>query len=291
MVKKILLTGVTGFLGSHLARVILSSGYDLVALKRGSSSLRRIESIQDNIALIDVDNINFEALFTQHGNIDAIIHTATTYGRTNETINEIFTANTTFPLKLLEAASRAGVKLFLNTDTILDKNLNPYALSKYQLTQWGKFFSIHNNIKFINLRLEHFYGPKDVATKFTTYVINNCMDNISELKLTFGEQKRDFIYIDDVVSAYLIVLKNATDFNKSFVEFDIGSGKSISIRSFVETVHRLTGSNTHLAFGVIPYRIGEAMDSSADISNLSALGWKCQYDLVEGLKRTINQER
>ena len=273
MAKKILLTGVTGFLGSHLARVILNSGYELVALKRGSSSLRRIESIQDDIALIDVDNVNFEALFTQHGNIDAIIHTATTYGRTNETINEIFTANTTFPLKLLEAASRAGVKLFLNTDTILDKNLNPYALSKYQLTQWGKFFSIHNNIKFINLRLEHFYGPKDVATKFTTYVINN------------------FIYIDDVVSAYLIVLKNATDFNKSFVEFDIGSGKSISIRSFVETVHRLTGSNTHLAFGVIPYRIGESMDSSADISNLSALGWKCQYDLVEGLKRTINQER
>jgi CDP-paratose synthetase len=291
MTKKILLTGVTGFLGSHLAKALLFAGHEVVALKRRTSSLRRIESIADDLALVDVDGLDFDALFTQHNKIDAIIHTATAYGRNNETVSEIFDANTVFPLQLLDAGSRAGVKVFINTDTILDQYLNLYSLSKNQLLQWGKFFSIHNKLKFINLRLEHFYGPADDASKFTTYVINNCMANTPELKLTLGEQKRDFIYIDDVVSAYLLVLEKATDFDASFIEFDVGSGQSISIRSFVETVHRLTASHTHLSFGAMPYRRGEVMHSEADISGLSALDWQCQYDVVAGLKIVIEQER
>jgi nucleoside-diphosphate-sugar epimerase len=108
--------------------------------------------------------------------------------------------------------------------------------------------------------------------------------------LTLGEQKRDFIYIDDVVSAYLMIMKKAIDFDNTFIEFDVGSGQSISIRSFVETVHRLTSSQTHLSFGAMPYRQGEVMHSEADISGLSALGWKCQYDVATGIKKVIDEE-
>ena len=86
-------------------------------------------------------------------------------------------------------------------------------------------------------------------------------------------------------------LEKATDFDKSFIEFDVGSGQSISIRSFVETVHRLTASQTHLSFGAMPYRQGEVMHSEADISGLSALDWQCQHDVVAGLKIVIEQER
>lgn len=286
-----MLTGATGFLGSHLAKALLVTGHDVVALKRKTSSLRRIESVAADLELVDVDGLDFGTLFAQHCNIDAIIHTATAYGRHSETVSEIFAANTGFPLQLLDAGSRAGVKLFINTDTILDKYLNLYSLSKNQLLQWGRFFSIHQKIRFTNLRLEHFYGANDDATKFTAHVINNCQANTPELMLTMGEQKRDFIYIDDVVSAYMLVLEKANDFDTKFVALDVGSGKSISIRSFVETVHRLTESQTNLAFGAIPYRVGEVMHSEADISGLSALGWQCKYDVAEGLKIVIEQER
>jgi len=273
-----------------LAQALLTAGHEVIALKRQTSSLRRIESIANELALVDVDGLDFDALFVQHGNIDAIIHTATAYGRNQESVSEIFAANTVLPLQLLDSGSRAGVKVFINTDTILDPNLNLYALSKNQLLQWGKFFSIHNKLTFINLRLEHFYGPNDDASKFTTFVINNCMANTPELKLTLGEQKRDFIYIDDLVSAYLMILQEANDFEHAFNEFDVGSGQSISIRSFVETVHRLTASKTHLAFGALPYRQDEVMHSEADICGLSALGWQSQYDLVAGLKKVIDEE-
>ena len=286
-----LLTGVTGFLGSHLAKSMLTDGYEVVAIKRKSSSLHRIASIAADIEFHDIEGLDFSGLFNSAKKIDTIVHTATCYGRDNETVSEIFSANTEFPLRLLDAGSRAGVELFLNTDTILEKYLNLYALSKNQLLQWGKFLSINNKIKFFNLRLEHFYGPNDDANKFTAFVINNCMANTPELKLTLGEQKRDFIFIDDVVSAYIRVLEKADDFDKPFVELDVGSGLAVSIRAFVETVHTLTESKTHLDFGAVPYRDGEVMHSEADTSRLKALGWQCQYDIAAGLKMVIDQER
>lgn len=287
----ILLTGSTGFLGSNIAKALLADGHRVVALKRKSSSLRRVESIASKIHFIDIEAIDFDKLFRDFGKIDVIIHTATCYGRNNESVSEIFTANTDFPLKLLDAGSLAGVDLFLNTDTILDKYLNLYALSKKQFLQWGKFFSKQGNIRFGNIRLEHLYGPDDDHTKFTANVVNSCLNNEPELKLTLGEQKRDFIYIDDVVSAYLILLEEFSKSGQNFIEFDVGSGFSVSIREFVETAHRITASKTQLKFGEIPYRDGEVMHSEADISALTALGWQCHYDIATGLKKLIEQER
>lgn len=291
MKKRILLTGVTGFLGSHLAKKMLAVGYEVVALKRKTSSLRRVESCVSDIVFYDIEELDFDDLFRTCGKIGTIIHTATCYGRNNESVSDIFAANTEFPLRLFDAGNRAGVEVFLNTDTILDKYLNLYALSKNQLLQWGKFFSLHEKIRFVNLKLEHFYGPDDDPTKFTTYILNSCLSNISELKLTKGEQKRDFIYIDDVVSAYMILLEEIYRIDDSFMEFEVGSGQSVTIREFVETAHLLAASKTHLAFGALPYREGEVMDSKADISGLSALGWQCRYDIVTGLKLVIDQER
>jgi len=286
-----LLTGVTGYLGSHLAEALLANGTEVVALKRHSSSLRRIENLLPKLALHDVEEVELPSLFSLHGKIDAIIHTATCYGRNNESVSEIFEANTEFPLRLLDAGNRAGVKAFINTDTILDKYLNLYALSKNQFLQWGKFFSKHNQLHFFNIKLEHFYGPFDETTKFTTHVIKSCLENVPELKLTKGEQKRDFIYIDDVVSAYLILLDKLDDFKNPFIELDVGSGQSVSIRNFVEIVHHLASSETRLVFGALPYRAGEVMHSKADVSVLKALGWHCRYGIVAGLKHVIEQER
>lgn len=289
--KRILLTGATGFLGSHLAKELLRAGYGVVALKRKSSLLQRVEASIPKIDLFDVEDLNFDTFFKDCGKIDAIIHTATCYGRNNESVTEIFSANTEFPLRLLDAGKRAGVAAFLNTDTSLDKYLNLYALSKNQLLQWGKFYAMHEKMRFANIRLEHFYGPDDDLTKFSAHVIDSCARNVPALSLTKGEQRRDFIYIDDVVSAYILLLEKLDSFNETFTGLDVGSGHSVSIREFVETVHRLTSSKTRLDFGALPYRKGEVMRSEADISKLVSLGWRCKYGLESGLKKVIEQER
>ena len=291
MRKRILFTGATGYLGSHLAKAMVKANYELLVIKRRSSNLYRINSIIPHINFLDIEDLYSSDLIEITKNIEAIVHVATCYGRSNETVNEIFSVNTEFPLRLLEAGSRAGVKIFLNIDTALNKYINSYALSKHQLYQWGKYFSIHKKIKFANLRLEHFYGPNDDATKFVTHVIKSCMANLPDLKLTLGEQKRDFIFLDDVVSAYMHILELSNDIDEFFIEMDVGSGQPVSIRMLVEAIHAMTESRTHLNFGAIPYREGEVMHSEADTSRLNALGWCCQYDLAAGLKISIEEEK
>lgn len=288
---RILLTGITGYLGSHLANALLNAGYEVVGLKRQSSSLQRIESILPNVMLYDLDDTNLTIPLKQIGKIDGVIHTATCYGRKGEEDYEIFSANLIFPFNLLNAAINIDAKFFINTDTALAKFLNPYALSKCQFAEWGRYFAQQRKVRFLNLKLEHFYGPNDDKSKFTAHVINSCLENVPELKLTLGEQQRDFIYIDDVVSAYMLLLEKKALISDNFIEYEVGSGSSITIRQFAETVHRLTASKTHLNLGALPYRTDEVMRSEASIDGLKALGWNCQYSFESGLKQVIELER
>jgi nucleoside-diphosphate-sugar epimerase len=288
--KRIVLTGITGFLGSNLAAALVAQDCEVIGLKRRSSSLQRLSGVLPQLTLIDVEDVDFDALFRDYGKVDAIIHTATSYGRNNESVTEIFGANTEFPLRLLDAGSRAGVHAFMNTDTILDKYLNLYAFSKNQLLEWGRFFALHKKIIFWNLRLEHFYGAGDDATKFTAHIVNSCLANVPEIRLTLGEQRRDFIYIDDVVSAYILLLREIQGAPPALREFDVGSGTSISIKEFVTMVKRLTGSATDLNFGALPYRDGEVMHSVANVAPLTALGWQCDNDIEAGIRKLLGME-
>jgi nucleoside-diphosphate-sugar epimerase len=146
-------------------------------------------------------------------------------------------------------------------------------------------------LRFFNLRLEHFYGAGDDKTKFTTHVINSCLANLPELKLTQAKQRRDFVHIDDVVRAYSQLLARSTEFEPGFFEFGVGTGKAVRLREFVETVQLLANSRTQLLYGALPYREHEMMYSEADAAAIRALGWTCQYDLEAGLKQVIKAER
>jgi len=287
MNMRILLTGSTGYLGSHLADKLLAQGHSIVALKRKTSSLQRLKSILPKITLIEVEELDFNDAFKDYGKIDVVIHTAACYGRSGESISQIVEANLNFPLKLMDAAMAAGVQLFINTDTALEKSLNSYSLSKRQFVEWGHHLSRKCITRFINLKLEHIYGEGDDDAKFTTHVIKSCLMNVPELKLTLGEQERDFIYIKDAVAVYQLLLEKQELLSDWFVEFEVGSGKAVSIRKFVESVHKLTASKTYLNFGAQPYRVSEQMFSQADTQPLQKLGWSCKYNLEQGLKLAI----
>jgi CDP-paratose synthetase len=283
MTRKILLTGATGFLGSHLSKRLIEDGNAVLAIKRPSSSTIRLGAFASEIQWLNSEKLNIDSL----GRIDAVIHTATCYGRKQETAEELLFVNTIFPLRLLELAVRNDVGVFMNSDTSLPPLLNSYSLSKKQFLMWGKLFAASHSLSFVNLRLEQFYGAFDDPSKFTSYVIKGCLNHTSELQFTDGVQQRDFIHIDDVVNAYMRLLSTN---EPSFSEFDVGSGHSISIRSFAETVKRVCKSSTQLNFGSKPYRNREIMHTKADISKLKALGWSCLHDLESGLLQVIEKE-
>jgi CDP-paratose synthetase len=290
-VASILLTGGTGYLGSHLTRFLVGKGHQIVVLKRSSSGLRRVTDLRSAVRFFDLDGDGIERAFKESGPIDAVVHAATCYGREGESRLQVFDANTRFPLELLESSLRHGTKTFLNADTVLMPEANAYALSKRQFVDWGQNACRSSGLRFVNLKMEHFYGPNDDPSKFTTYVIRNCLRNMPSLKLTSGEQMRDFIFIDDVVSAYETLIKNMDLLDAGFIEYGVGSGASIRLRDFVLRVHELTASTTNLEFGAVPYRSNELMCSQADTTGLQALGWTPRIDLLEGLRRTIAIEK
>jgi nucleoside-diphosphate-sugar epimerase len=142
------------------------------------------------------------------------------------------------------------------------------------------------------MSLEHFFGPGDDASKFVTHIIQSLVHETPSIPLTKGEQKRDFIFIDDVVNAFMCVLENASDQSIGYREYEVGSGHSISIKELVTLAKSLSGNEkTSLDFGFLPYRRNEAMDVQVDISQLRTLGWRASCDLRESLLRTIEFER
>ncbi len=195
-----------------------------------------------------------------------------------------------FPLELLQVSLSHGVAAFINTDTTLPRHLNAYAFSKGQFVDWGRFLA-RGRICFINMELEQFYGPDDDDSKFTTYVMRSCVRNDERVKLTLGEQRRDFLYIEDAVDAFLLLVAESPRFSLDVHEFPLGSGKAVTVREFAETVKHLSGSKTCLDFGAIPYRENEVMESRADISRLAALGWMPKWSLSDGIRKTIEIER
>jgi nucleoside-diphosphate-sugar epimerase len=188
----------------------------------------------------------------------------------------------------LETAISFNTDTFFNTDTVLPPDLNPYSISKKQFLDWGIYLAKRNIIRFVNIKLEHIFGAGDDESKFVTYLINNCLNNVKELNLTKGEQKRDFIHVDEVVAIYQLLLKKVKEKQDFYQEYSVGSGKAIAIRDLVEMIHRLTQSKTILNFGALPYRDGEVMFSEADTQALRYLGYIVSSDLEKSLKQTLN---
>jgi len=286
------LTGASGFLGSALALHWLHAGHQVYLLLRPSSKLDRLRGLQ---ASFDIGRCATEAevaAYVKQAQPEVIVHTACAYGREGESSLQLFDANLRMGLVIFQALLNASQPIsFINTGSALAPEVSPYALSKNQFAQWGRMLSTQNTGKFqfINVLLQHMYGPGDDASKFTTHVLQACQRNDPVLKLTAGEQVRDFIYIDDAVSAYDMLLKQRHQL-KPVQDIEVGSGFASSVRQFVKTAHRLTASRTELIFGALPYRANEAMHCLANLERMTQMGWAPSFDLDAGLKKTIELE-
>ena len=283
MAKRILITGGTGFLGRNLIIDLESLGYEICLTTRSTSDVTILSNIS-NLKYISIDKSGWENQITDWSP-EIIIHTATSYGRKGESIVDISMANTLFPIKILNIAlEMENTPVFINIDTSLTKDVNLYSLSKKQFLEWLNFYN--RKIKIVNVILENFYGPGD--GQFISNMIKKVASNVPEIDLTIGIQRRDFIYYKDVVSAFRIILDNLDELPDAFTEFEIGSGKSYSIKEVFKMIMDATGNTfTKLNWGSIKLRENEVMDSTGKISKICSLGWAPTVDLEDGIKKLI----
>lgn len=291
--KNVLLTGATGFLGSHLLEALLRQGDRVTILKRSTSDIWRIKHFLDDVETFDVDVQPLEEAFKAH-KFDAVIHTACSYGRNSEAAHKVVETNILFGLRLLDAAIAFKTQTFINTDTFfntgdfLPKYLSAYSLSKKQFVEWLNSYS--PEIQIINLKLQHVYGPKDEKTKFIPWLIDQFKTNPKRIPLTEGRQLRDFVYVGDVVSAYTTTLDNRNKLG-AFSEFDVGTGNTLRLSEFVNQLYQEfkkqnPNLKSELGFGDVDMHPGETMNVNVDISKLRNLGWTAKED---GVSLTIKQ--
>lgn len=257
----ILLTGATGFLGSHLSRAFIERRWGVYHFERG-------------------DCICEELM----GRYDTVVHCAGIYGRNGESAAEMIRTNTLLTVQLFEAAQKAGVKRFIYTNTALPSNLNWYAHSKHQAADWLQMLASKTEV--INLKIQHMYGPGAGEGNFVTSIFKQCLANVPEINLTKGEQLRDFIFIEDLVSAIVTLLKLPA--SPRFQTIDVGCREFVSVKTLVETIAQMTNTGSQLNFGAVPYRPLEPMKMmSASLFQLTRYGWKPRVGLEDGLKRTL----
>lgn len=288
---KILLTGASGFLGSALALALQDAGHEVALLLRTSSSLRRLQGRRFEVVRPADDTARSD--FVRQFAPQAVVHTACAYGRQGESTLDLLDVNLRLGVALINSLPTRcdGPCLFINTGTGLPPGTSAYALSKYQFAAWGRLMASMDpgRLQFVNVELQHMFGAGDDPSKFTTHVVRSCYEQLPVLKLTAGDQQRDFIYIDDVVSAYLALLRASSALG-SATDVPVGSGAAPPVRAFVETVHRLCRSKTRLEFGALPYRPNEAMHCQADLRLMHELGWAPRWTLEAALEKMIQLE-
>ncbi len=290
---KILITGASGFLGSRLTNHLLGAGLSVDILVRSTSSISSIEKPEalNTIGRCDTDKQISD--YVRKANPNFVIHAACSYGRRGETYAEILRVNYDIGrliLKTLLSRESNSVCYFINIGTVLKSNVGMYAYTKNRFTNFAKklFAGYRKNVVFINIELQHIYGVGDDSSKFISYVISRCKSGVERLDLTAGEQLRDFIYIDDVLSALCAIINNIKNIpNMGYINFELGSGKVISIHELVSLIKRETGSNTCLNFGAISYREDEPMYLRADIKMLMEIGWSPKIGIEEGIKKMM----
>lgn len=289
----IVLTGCTGFLGSAILRRLLADGRIVIATVRPTSKYTRIQDLVGHPRLIftDASPTSLGSAFRDHP-VGTIIHTATEYGRGETPIASILDSNLILPIRLAELGIQHGVRGFINTDSFFNKpggsysNLLNYSLSKRTLLIWLE--KLASQINVANVILEHLYGPFDSRTKFVEDMIRSiAVDRAESVRLTHGHQRRDFVYVDDVVDGFMKILLHMEGHAFNFKTFEVGCGHSIQIRDFVDSIARLSGSRTRLDFGAIDYRDDEIMNSRADIRNMLSIGWKPAVTHEEGIQQIL----
>ena len=302
---RILITGGNGFIGSHVLESLLQDGENDIGITlRTTSNIWRIKRIiqERDIALFYLENESIEEIISMF-KPEIVIHLSVYYKKNHnyDDIAEMLETNIIFPTKILDSMVKNGLKFFINTGTtteflIEEKYLtsnskispsNLYSATKVAFEEILKYYTLHQGIQSITLKLAYPYGPKDNPKKLIPYLIN-CAIKGETAKATLGEQNLDYIYVKDIANAY----KAAVDFiirkwNKYEV-FIIGSGKSIPLREIAKLINEIS-NNLLVEWGAFPYDQSESYHVRIDPTKaLNVLGWKPLFSLRDGIIETYN---
>jgi nucleoside-diphosphate-sugar epimerase len=296
--KRVLVTGGAGFIGSHLCEGLLARGYQVRVLD--SLVYGRREDVPAAVEFIQGDIRELATCQRAAEGMDGVFHCAamSRSGPSQEQIDICTQSNITGTQNMLLAARDAGARHFIysGSSTYYGNRpvphresdppdlLNIYGLTKQVGEEYCLLFDRTSDLACVVLRYFNVYGPRQPQTGAYALVLGIFLNRHAENKVLEihggGSQRRDFVHVRDVVAANIAAFERAREKGVRGEIFNVGSGENLSVKQLADMIspHQVDTQA----------RQGDAAATLADISKIKArLGWAPKVSFAEGLKELI----
>jgi UDP-glucose 4-epimerase len=304
---KALVTGASGFIGSHLTRRLVADGHEVHALTSAVSSVYpvRLLDLRGSIALHEgsLDDRSAMDAVVGASRPDVVFHLGayTHVGKSWTRVDECIDVNIQGTVNLLQALDAAGWPasrfVFTSTSEVYgDVNvpfvedgpvnpISPYSVSKYAGERYCRMFAQGRGWPLVVVRPFNAYGPGQTPDRIIPEVIVRGLRR-QRLAMTSGRQTREFNFVEDLADGF-VRAGLTPDIDGEVI--NIGSGVDVSMRELACQILALMGDPIEPEFGALPERPTEIWQMYCDAGKArDLLGWKPSVSLEEGLRRTID---
>lgn len=299
----VIITGGTGFVGANLARRLLHDGHEVNLLVRLGFTSWRINDMGSDLRLHTVDMGDRDALIRIVGKIrpDWIFHLAAHGGTASQNdCRQMVETNIVGTINLVEACLNVGFQAFVNTGSSSEYGfkhnapsetewLEPnshYAVTKASASLFCRYTAQSQDAHMPTLRLYSVYGALESPNRLLPTLITLGLKGKLP-PLVSPETAHDFVYIEDVIDAYLLAAK--TSGQESGAIYNVGTGVQTALREVVEVAQRALGISVEPVWGSMPSRRWDTDKWVADNRKIEkALGWRPQHTFEEGFRQMVN---
>lgn len=294
-----LVTGATGFVGSHLTRRLISDGLNVHIITRPGSSLSLLEDVAARLSNHVHDGTTLQLMtILREVQPKVVFHLAAAFDTDPRSagIDALIEANVRFATQLVEAMVHASSHALVNTGTAWQhfenapvRPVSLYAATKQAFEDILSYYTDATPLRAISLHLFDTYGPRDPRPKLFRFLTRVAASGDS-LPLSGGEQHLDLVHVDDVVEAYLtaaqLLRQGRVD---GHVVYAVGTGQTLTLRALVELFGRVNGSPLSVRWGARPYRDREVMRPWT--TGTPVPGWRPRVTLEGGIAEMLRDAR